>query len=414
MIFSTHLILGLFAINFTLGFILSVVVPIMLTLDGHNRYSFAAFFVYVVFSIALEFSFWLKSRKFLNKFSLNEKDWQREIFINDVVNLISGALARYDLYSDVIFVLITLCWGFRRLFIASMFFLLIKFTFKCTEFVKTFYKLFVASQEKENKSTIQIWNLIAKLAIDCDFLLMGDILDRYCPGNAKKLKKFLCWRLAEPKFISMGFLSIVIKFFLEDIPQTAIQIVFFTTKDNNTDQNKAYALETKPFCFMSGPPDDTKSTLVEVYLIINITRLVVSLLASFYAFASIRQSYIEQSDFDERIEDQRLSNSRESIQNHKKKKSVMKQRIDSLKSSKDLSKSVRDRMTMMTSKYLENIVRKGTAGENKIGIKKEEEGIEDFVNLAVNSIDSKEIELQEIDFMDSRVRLKKYCEEELI
>ena len=384
----------------------------MLTLDGHNRYSFAAFFGYVVFAIALEFTFWLKSRTKLNKFSLNEKDWKREIFFNDVVNLISGALARYDLYSDVIFVLITLCWGFRRLFIASMFFLLIKFTFKCTEFVKTFFKLVMAFKEKDNKSTIQIWNLIAKLAIACDFLLMGDILDRYCPGNAKKLKKILCWRLGEPKFISMGFLSIVIKFFLEDIPQTVIQIVFFVTKDNNTDQNKAYAEETKSFCFMSRPPDDTKSTLVEVYLIINITRLVVSLFVSFYAFASIRQSYIEQSDFDERIEDQRLSNSIESIENHKKK-SVMKQRINSLRSSKDLSKSVRDRMTLMTSKYLENIVKKGTTGENRIGIKKEEEGIEDFVNLAVNSIDSKDIELQEIDFMDSRVRLKKYCEEEL-
>ena len=92
----------------------------------------------------------------------------------------------------------------------------------------------------------------------------------------------------------------------EDIPQTVIQIVFYLTKDTITQQNVDYAKETDSFCLMSKPQinwdkrDYNKNPDVDLYLIINITRLVVSLLAIFYAFASIRQSDIEQSDFDER------------------------------------------------------------------------------------------------------------------
>ena len=414
LIFNKNRIIGLILCNFLLVVLLSFLLPIILTLSQHSNYSFMAFFLYSVFSVGLELIFWKISKKSLNKVAIIERDWQREILINDFLNLVSGALARYDFYSDTVFVLITLCHGFRKIFIASIALLLLKVFFKSIQFFKSFVKLLMAV--KRGKSSMRIWNLIAKLAVICDFILIGDILDRYCPGNAKKVKRILFVKLAEPKFISMGFLSIVMKFFLEDIPQTVVQIIYFSIKDDKTYENKEWQQEVSGFCLMSNsiktPISDTD--LENLWLTFNITRLIISLFVSFYTFASIRQSYLEQSDFDERLESHKLLLNSSEDEENTYRKSFMKQNINTIHCNENMNKSIKDRMTLITSKYLENFVKKNKENDiYKIKINRNEEGIEDFKNLAVNSLESQEIG-NDFDFMDSRARLKKYLQDEAL
>ncbi len=134
-------------------------------------------------------------------------------------------------HSDFIFVVICYCGRETEIFIATLVIVLLKIIIKFNNYFSSYYKLVKCVRNKD--SVTNIWNYAAKFCIVADYSLIGDILDRYCPGNAKSYKKIIGFKLSETKHIGMVFFVSLIKFVLEDIPQTIAQLFYVITKDEN-------------------------------------------------------------------------------------------------------------------------------------------------------------------------------------
>lgn len=142
-------------------------------------------------------------------------------------------------------------------------------------FVSSMVKLLIAIAKKKELTAM---NLIAKLSMAQDYYLLGDILDRFCPGNSKKIKSFCFHRFQHSTNISLPLLIAFQKLFLEDMPQAVIQCIYvFLVAEYGK----------------SGKPSSNWIILV------NISKNLLSVLASFYGSVSVRPSYLEQADFDE-------------------------------------------------------------------------------------------------------------------
>lgn len=128
------------------------------------------------------------------------------------------------------------------------------------------------------------WNLYAKMAAIQEFILINDILDRYCPGNAKRIKRFFFKKMKHSVYFSINLLLCLIRFFLKDFPQSILQSLFliYTSIQNLDFENQ-------------------KSLDINFIVILSLIKNILSLLASFYTTVSVKPSYVEQSDFDEKL-----------------------------------------------------------------------------------------------------------------
>ena len=281
-IFKKSWILLFFLLNFIIMITLSLALPIASAMScgrGHAYYSHIVYSIYVFLTIIIEFSFWILCKKKLRDYSENEKNLKREVFISDVLFLLSSAGEKFNLYLDVCFITISSSCEELAVSRASIAIVVIKFFISTVMALKAMGKLCIAIH-KENK--VAILNLITKLALIEYFFLIGDILDRYVPGNVKRFKRILGFKLRRSIFISTNILLAGLKFFLEDLPQSIIQCYYiFSLQEKRNYDN-------------------------DWIILINIAKNFISLIVSFYATVSLRPSYIEQVDFDERISVYRL------------------------------------------------------------------------------------------------------------
>ena len=213
-----------------------------------------------------------------------EKDLQREVFINDLINLLGGVLLRFDTYTDVCFLTIAHQCHTGKILLASLIVILIKLGVKSIQNLRTLYKLLMRIQKKQKMDCL---NLYAKLCCFQSWVLTNDILDRYCPGNAKKIHHILCKKLHHSIYLNIFILDSLLKFLLEDIPQTILQSLFLFYKQSDQDR-----------------VDYTNSSNWIIWF--SVIKNCISLIGSFYSMVVLRPSYIEQSDFDECLTVQKI------------------------------------------------------------------------------------------------------------
>lgn len=264
-------------INFLCYVILSVSLPITsMSVCGeaqksHSHYTYS---IYIFITVVIEFIFWLYYKYHIKDYSESDRRLKREIFLNDVLFMFSSLMAKYDLYLDVTFVTVSYSCDYYKTALGSLIILACKLLIKSSIFSMGMYKLLLAIIRKKELTAL---NTIAKLCMIQDFYLIGDILDRYVPGNSKKIKRFCCKKFKRTINISFALLCAFMKLFIEDLPQAIIQFfyVFVNAKYGKSSQTSSHWI-----------------------IIVNISKNIVSLLGSFYGSASVRPSYLEQSDFD--------------------------------------------------------------------------------------------------------------------
>ena len=285
--FSKGWILFFYLLNFIVMMTLSITLPIVSQSpncgNGHAYYSHVTYSVYVFITMLFEFTFWMYYKCKLRDYSENEKDLKREVFISDVLFLFSSVGEKFNLYLDVCFITISHTCGQPGVSYASVATVVLKYFISTVMAFKSMIKLFTAIM-KENH--VAILNLITKLALIEYFFLIGDILDRYVPGNVKRFRRILGIKLQRSIFISTNILLASLKFFLEDLPQSIIQCFYVFQRNRYGD---------------------------EWIIFVNIAKNFISLIVSFYSVVSLRPSYIEQADFDERLSLLRFLNKNEKL-----------------------------------------------------------------------------------------------------
>ena len=273
----------LFLVNFILQIFLALFLPIYYVSDkcggGQDWNSHIVYGVYLGFTLCFEFCFLMASRKKIIS-NLYEKDLKREVIVNDALNLIGGVLLRFDTYTDVCFLTIAYQCNTDKIFWASLIVVIVKVIVKSVQNLRTLHKLLKRIRKKQKMDCL---NLYAKLCCFQSMPLTNDILDRYCPGNAKRIHHILCKKLNHSIYLNVFILDSLLKFALEDIPQTILQSLFLFYKNPAQLQN-------------------SNNWIIWFSVLKNCC----SLIGSFYSMVSIRPSYIEQSDFDESLTVQKL------------------------------------------------------------------------------------------------------------
>lgn len=269
-----------FLTNFCLQIFLALFLPIYYVSEqcggGQDWNSHIIYGAYLVVTFFFELIFLIQSRRKIIS-NIIEKDLKREEFMNDMINLVGGILLRFDTYTDVCFLTIAYKCNTDKIFFASLIVVIIKLIVKFIQNIRTLYKL-IKSIRKHQK--IDCLNLYAKLCCFQSMPLTNDILDRYCPGNAKRINHILCKKLRHSIYLNIFILDSLLKFALEDIPQTILQSLFlFYKQDPNKNDNYT----------------NTNNWIIWFSVLKNCC----SLIGSFYSMVSFRPSYIEQSDFDE-------------------------------------------------------------------------------------------------------------------
>jgi hypothetical protein len=210
-----------------------------------------------------------------------EKDLEREYFLNDVLNLVGGILLRFDLYTDICFLTIAAQCNTNKIFIVSLVSVIVKLIVKAIENIRTLYKLIKRIRKKQKMDCL---NLYAKLCCFQSFVITNDILDRYCPGNAKRIHHILCKKLHHSIYLNIFILDTLLKFVLGDIPQAILQSLFLFYKNGGI----------------------AAKSSANWIIWFSVLKKILSLIGSFYSVVSLRPSYIEQSDFDESLTVQKL------------------------------------------------------------------------------------------------------------
>ena len=266
----------LFFVNFILQFFLALFLPIYYVSDkcggGQDWNSHIIYGVYLGITLCFEFCFLVASRKKIIS-NLYEKDLKREVIVNDALNLVGGVFLRFDTYTDVCFLTIAYQCNTDKIFWASLIVVIVKVIVKSVQNLRTLHKLLKRIRKKQKMDCL---NLYAKLCCFQAMPLSNDILDRYCPGNAKRIHHVLCKKLNHSIYLNVFILDSLLKFALEDIPQTILQSLFLFYKNPAQLQN-------------------SNNWIIWFSVLKNCC----SLIGSFYTMVSLRPSYIEQSDFDE-------------------------------------------------------------------------------------------------------------------
>lgn len=275
--FRKSCILLFYFLNFIISLTLSIALPVGSIIScerGHTYNSHIIYSVYVGIMTFIEFFFWIYYKRKMTDYSENEKSLKREVFISDILFLVGSVGEKYNLYLDMCFITISRSCDEVGVSNAFIVIVAIKFTIYVIMALKAMMKLFTAIR-RENE--VAILNLITKIALIESFFLIGDILDRYVPGNVKRFQRILGFKLKRAIFISTNILLAILKFFLEDIPQSIIQ------------------------CYYIFDLQEKRDKADEWIILINIAKNFISLIVSFYTAVSVRPSYIEQADFDERL-----------------------------------------------------------------------------------------------------------------
>lgn len=278
-------------INFFFYVILSISLPITsmpVCGEAHQSHSHYTYSIYIFITVVIEFLFWLYYKYHIKDYSESDRRLKKEIFLNDVLFMFSSLMAKYDLYLDVSFITLSYSCNHYKTALGSLIILACKILIKSFIFLMGMYKLLMAIIKKKEVTAL---NAIAKLCMIQDYYLIGDILDRYVPGNSKKIKRFCCKKFKRTVNISFALLCAFMKLFIEDLPQAIIQFfyVFVNAKYGKGNQTSSYWI-----------------------IIVNISKNIVSLLGSFYVSASVRPSYLEQSDFDHALSFVRFENPKKS------------------------------------------------------------------------------------------------------
>jgi len=284
---NDYLCFCFFLLNFFAQMFLAIFLPPYFIMDhcgeGQRWTSHIVYGCYLGITLLLEICFWIASRKHILS-NVLEKDLQREVFINDLINLLGGVLLRFDTYTDVCFLTIAHQCHTGKILLASLIVILIKLGVKSIQNLRTLYKLLMRIQKKQKMDCL---NLYAKLCCFQSWVLTNDILDRYCPGNAKKIHHILCKKLHHSIYLNIFILDSLLKFLLEDIPQTILQSLFLFYKQSDQDR-----------------VDYTNSSNWIIWF--SVIKNCISLIGSFYSMVVLRPSYIEQSDFDECLTVQKI------------------------------------------------------------------------------------------------------------
>ena len=251
----------------------------------------------------IEFVFWVVSKKTLDP-SIDEKDLQKTVFISDAINLFAGILARSDSYLDMCFIMAASQCNDAKIMFAGVAVLILKLILRTKLFLSAILKL---EKARKNDNEIRALNLIAKIANICDYLLIGDIMDRFCPGNAKKIKRIFFTTLNEHIYMNIIFTLALLKLITEDFPQTLLQILFVWVRSNSL-----------------------SSSFTRSMIIFQIAKNAFSILISLLTVTSLRPSFIEQSDFDEKIEDIKviMNSPKDANALHTERTSILKIKIN--------------------------------------------------------------------------------------
>ena len=282
--FSNFTIFIFFLANFFIHTFLSICLPVYFMPDtcgkGHEWDAHIIFGIYLFITILIEMIFWVAVTFMIENDEISID--KTRILVNDFINLVGGVFLRFDTYTDICFITITYRCESKIIFWASFLIASLKVLIRILMCVKTLGKILYAILRRRK---MNCWNLYVKMAAIQEFLLMNDILDRYCPGNAKTIKRFFFKRMKHSMHLSINLFLCLIKFFLEDFPQTILQSVFLIyTNNQNLESFK-----------------NQNSLDMNFIVILSVIKNILTLLISFYTTVSIKPSYVEQSDFDEKL-----------------------------------------------------------------------------------------------------------------
>jgi len=208
---NDYLIFFLFFFNFFVQFFLALFLPIYYVSEkcggGQDWNSHIIYGIYLGFTLFFEFCFLVASRKKIIS-NLYEKDLKREVIVNDALNLIGGVLLRFDTYTDVCFLTIAYQCNTDKIFWASLIVVIVKVIVKSIQNIRTLFKLLKKIRKQQKMDCL---NLYAKLCCFQAMPLINDILDRYCPGNAKRIHHILCKKLNHSIYLNIFILDIKIQ-----------------------------------------------------------------------------------------------------------------------------------------------------------------------------------------------------------
>lgn len=272
-----------FLANFIIHYFLSISLPVYYLSDtcgkGHEWDAHIIFGIYLFITTLIEVFFWLAVTFMIENEEIPSD--KTRIWVNDFINFVGGIFLRFDTYTDICFLTITYRCDSKIIFLASFLIASLKILIRFMMCLKTLVKILYAIIKRRR---MNCWNLYAKMAAIQEFILINDILDRYCPGNAKRIKRFFFKKMKHSVYFSINLLLCLIRFFLKDFPQSILQSLFliYTSIQNLDFENQ-------------------KSLDINFIVILSLIKNILSLLASFYTTVSVKPSYVEQSDFDEKL-----------------------------------------------------------------------------------------------------------------
>ena len=158
-----------------------------------------------------------------------------------VASLFSSQAAKYDLFTDMTFVLklynydpITRTATFNNIFIASLSVLALKLFIHLVEFLEFFFKYFLKRRQHQSYSSKNI-NSYSKTCFFFDFHGLGRLLDKFSTASAKKYRYWWLPKGLYNVYIPMVITATFTKLIIEDIPQLIIQTINIVTQDDIND-----------------------------------------------------------------------------------------------------------------------------------------------------------------------------------
>ena len=146
-----------------------------------------------------------------------------------IMNIISSQAAKYDLFTDVSFVLSNYNANpnpgqepFGKIFIASLIILLLKMSLNLKEFLSFFIKSFLKKKKNKAYSSKYI-NSFSKVCFTFEFHGLGRLLDKFSTASAQKYRYWWLPKSLYNIYIPMVITATFTRLFIEDIPQLIIQ-----------------------------------------------------------------------------------------------------------------------------------------------------------------------------------------------
>ena len=132
--------------------------------------------------------------------------------------LISGLLAKTDMYTDIGFALEALSWGYLEIWILYLFTFVLSIFYQCYSHVKLFFKINLKN------SVYPVSEQTARLLLWTEFRWLGLIIEKFSLTYYSNL-----WghKIHTPKLLAL------LKSFCEDLPQFIIQMIYIYLNNRN-------------------------------------------------------------------------------------------------------------------------------------------------------------------------------------